>query len=546
MIAATVNTPVVELSFKGRRRELYLNPDRLEYRTGEHLIVQADRGEDIGVVVLSSHPLTRGGVPAHYGGEGAPANGGPTAAGVPHEANDPEAAPSPVEGEAGEPAPHDVDAPPVVASAEAPGAPQKPHGPPRLTDGASRGKPEPSLKTMRRILRRATMDEIAKIADLRVKEDDASRTARKKILDHKLDMKLVDVEYQFDGNRITFYFTAEQRVDFRDLVKDLASAFRTRIELRQIGVRDESGRLGGVGVCGRPLCCTTWIREFAPITLKMAKEQNLSLSPSKLSGVCGRLKCCLRYELEFYQKAQKTYPRLGAQLVWNSVTCDVVKVDIFREGVWVFDPEREMHWIALADMPEIAREDRLSFKKKKSSGGQGGCGNVNAGGCGAGRGEARAGGGCGTSGGGCGSGGGASAGSGGGGGCGGCGTRPRHPGADSRGRGDRGDRGPGGRPEAPRPGRPETPRGAGPGGRPDRGSGGRPDHGGSPGGRPGGEARANPRSGDSASGGGRPGAPPPSGGPASEPRPPGQFSTGRPPRRRPQPSRPVPRPENKD
>jgi len=365
MIAATVNTDVVELSFKGRRRELYLNADHLEYRTGEYLIVQADRGEDIGVVVLSTHPMTTG--------AGLPSPG--TTSGTP---SGPKSPP--------EPPPREDN---------------------RLKDGhhqrEGRGnRPDTNPSQLKRILRRATMDEIVRVADLRDKEEEASRSARSKVLEHKLDMKLVDVEYQFDGNRITFYFTAEQRVDFRDLVKDLAAIFRTRIELRQIGVRDESGRLGGVGVCGRPLCCTTWIREFAPITLKMAKEQNLSLSPSKLSGVCGRLKCCLRYEIEFYQQAQKIYPRLGAQLVYRERPMQVVKVDIFREGVFLLDDDRESHWVALADLPEIPREDRLSFKRKKSAGGQGGCGNVNAGGCGAGRGEARSAGGCG-SGGGCGS-----------------------------------------------------------------------------------------------------------------------------------------------
>lgn len=364
MLAATVSTELVEISFKGRRRERYENPDRMEFRAGEYLIVQADRGEDMGVVVLPTAPIGK--------------------------------------------------------------------------------KPEERPSTGRRILRRATFDDLARIPDLRTREDDASVVARKKILEHRLAMKLVDVEVQHDGNRITFFFTAEQRVDFRELVKDLAAVFRTRIELRQIGVRDESGRLGGVGVCGRPLCCTTWIREFQPITLRMAKDQNLSLSPSKLSGVCGRLKCCLRYELDFYHQAQKTYPRLSARLVWQGLECEVVKVDIFKEGVWVSDPERQQHWIPLAELPEIPREDRLTFKKKKSAGGQGGCGNTAAGGCGAGRGESRRGGdreasgggshsgGCGS--GGCGSGGGSSGGhaaSGGGsgsssgGGCGGCGRPPR-------------------------------------------------------------------------------------------------------------------------
>ncbi len=339
MIAATVHSQFVELSFKGRRRETYENPDFLEYRTGEYLIVQAERGEDMGVVVLSGN------------------------------------------------------------------TPQK--------------KTDRKSGPIRRILRRATMDDIARVAELRAEEDRGADVARKKMHEHKLDMKLVDVEYQFDRNRITFYFTAEHRVDFRELVKDLASVFRTRIELRQIGVRDEAGRHGGVGVCGRPLCCTTWIREFEPITLRMAKEQNLSLSPSKLSGVCGRLKCCLRYELEFYTQAQKIYPRPGARLNIKGQRAEVVKVDIFREGVQLADPEGNIRWLPLAEFPDIPREDRLSFRRKKSAGGQGGCGNTG-GGCGAGRGETT-GGSCGT-GGGCGT----SGASAGGGACGGCGTPPKN------------------------------------------------------------------------------------------------------------------------
>jgi cell fate regulator YaaT (PSP1 superfamily) len=429
MIAATVNTDVVELSFKGRRRELYLNADHLEYRTGEYLIVQADRGEDIGVVVLSSHPMTL--VPVGKG-----ALSGPSATPAPTGIEPGEGAlPGSESGSAGPPAGHSAaaleTAPPPAATRSRDDRGGKDGHHQREGRG---NRPEVRPNQLKRIVRRATMDEIARVADLREKEDTAARTARSKVLEHKLDMKLVDVEYQFDGNRITFYFTAEQRVDFRDLVKDLAGIFRTRIELRQIGVRDESGRLGGVGVCGRPLCCTTWIREFAPITLKMAKEQNLSLSPSKLSGVCGRLKCCLRYEIDFYQQAQKTYPRLGAQLTWNNRPMAVVKVDIFKEGVWLLDDDRETHWVALTEMPEISREDRLSFKKKKSAGGQGGCGNVNAGGCGAGRGEARSGGGCGSggacgSGGGCGTGGAPRSASSGG----GCGTgRPRFQPRDPR------------------------------------------------------------------------------------------------------------------
>ncbi len=134
----------------------------------------------------------------------------------------------------------------------------------------------------------------------------------KKIKEHKLEMNLIDVEYTFDANKILFYFTAEGRIDFRDLVKDLASVFRTRIELRQIGVRDEAKMLGGLGVCGRPFCCSSFLSEFAPVSIKMAKEQGLSLNPTKISGTCGRLMCCLKYEQDAYDELLKITPKVGA------------------------------------------------------------------------------------------------------------------------------------------------------------------------------------------------------------------------------------------
>src|SRR5882672_10094085 len=165
-----------------------------------------------------------------------------------------------------------------------------------------------------------------------VKREEAPGKHRE-IVHRDVEMKLVDVEYQFDGNRITFFFTAEKRVDFRDLVKDLASIFRTRIELRQIGVRDEAGRIGGVGTCGRELCCATWLRQFEPITLKMAKDQGLSPSPSKISGACGRLKCCLRYELDFYKEASREFPRIGSKLELAGQEQEVSRVDIFRRTI---------------------------------------------------------------------------------------------------------------------------------------------------------------------------------------------------------------------
>jgi len=137
----------------------------------------------------------------------------------------------------------------------------------------------------------------------------------KKVADHQLKMKLVDVEYTFDRNKIIFYFTADGRVDFRELVKDLASVFRTRIELRQIGVRDEAKILGGIGPCGRQLCCSTWLGDFAPVSIKMAKDQNLSLNPTKISGLCGRLMCCLKYEHDSYESAKEELPEVGSRVM---------------------------------------------------------------------------------------------------------------------------------------------------------------------------------------------------------------------------------------
>ena len=161
---------------------------------------------------------------------------------------------------------------------------------------------------------------VATAADLRTLEQNKKREAeafdicKKKIVEHGLDMKLVDVECNFDGNKITFFFTSDGRVDFRELVKDLAAVFRTRIELRQIGVRDEAKMLGGIGVCGRPFCCSAFLGEFQPVSIKMAKEQNLSLNPTKISGICGRLMCCLKYEQEAYESLIRITPKVGANV----------------------------------------------------------------------------------------------------------------------------------------------------------------------------------------------------------------------------------------
>lgn len=162
------------------------------------------------------------------------------------------------------------------------------------------------------LLRVAHAEDLKTLERNRKKEEEALRLCQEKIEKHKLKMKLVDVEYAFDSNKILFYFTADGRVDFRELVKDLAAVFKTRIELRQIGVRDESKMLGGLGVCGRPFCCATFLGEFQPVSIKMAKEQGLSLNPTKISGTCGRLMCCLKYEQDVYEELLSITPKAGA------------------------------------------------------------------------------------------------------------------------------------------------------------------------------------------------------------------------------------------
>jgi len=167
---------------------------------------------------------------------------------------------------------------------------------------------------LKKIVRPAVEGDLEKVAENDLEAQRAFDVGVGKIEEHKLDMKLVDVEYTFDRNKIIFYFTAEGRVDFRNLVKDLASIFRTRIELRQIGVRDEAKMLGGIGPCGRMLCCSTFLGDFEPVSIKMAKDQNLSLNPSKISGLCGRLMCCLKYENDDYEEAKALMPDIGTRV----------------------------------------------------------------------------------------------------------------------------------------------------------------------------------------------------------------------------------------
>ena len=168
------------------------------------------------------------------------------------------------------------------------------------------------VKPLKKVIRKATKQDMDKVNENRKKERTAFEICEKKVLEHKLDMKLVDVEYAFDSSKILFYFTADGRVDFRELVKSLASEFHTRIELRQIGVRDEAKMLGGLGICGQPFCCSRFLGDFQPVSIKMAKEQGLSLNPTKISGSCGRLMCCLKYEQEAYEYLNKLTPRAGS------------------------------------------------------------------------------------------------------------------------------------------------------------------------------------------------------------------------------------------
>ena len=191
------------------------------------------------------------------------------------------------------------------------------------------------VSPLKSVLRIATNEDIEKHFKNKDKEKDAFDICLKKIQEHGLTMKLIDVEYTFDNNKVIFYFTADGRVDFRELVKDLATIFKTRIELRQIGVRDEAKMLGGLGPCGRTLCCSTFLGDFASVSIKMAKEQNLSLNPTKISGICGRLMCCLNYEQSTYEDIRKRMPKVGSIVKTNEGTGEVFSNNIVKESVKV-------------------------------------------------------------------------------------------------------------------------------------------------------------------------------------------------------------------
>jgi len=203
----------------------------------------------------------------------------------------------------------------------------------------------------REIIRKAEEEDLDQEDQNTALETEAFDYCRQRVELRELKMELSEVEVAFRRNRITFFFTAEQRVDFRELVKDLASRFQTRIELRQIGVRDQAKRLDGCGPCGRAFCCSTWMKGFHPVTLKMAREQNLSLNPTKISGACGRLMCCLSYELAQYRDSATRMPPVGTKISTGKGAVVVTRSDSYRETVWVRDDEGAEHKIAYDDLP---------------------------------------------------------------------------------------------------------------------------------------------------------------------------------------------------
>jgi cell fate regulator YaaT (PSP1 superfamily) len=269
---------IVQVEFKGERREYFLNAKDLPVAEGDHVIVQVERGRDMGRVVRTGEALDR----------------------------------------------------------------------------MAKVKP-----VTQEILRKATPEDIARYEEIRRKEDEAGKVCEDKIAERDLKMKLVDVEYQLDGSKITFFFTADERVDFRDLVKDLAAMYKTRIELRQIGVRDEAKRLGGYGSCGRKFCCTTFLQEFEPVTLKMARDQSLQVSPTKISGACGRLMCCLAYERDYYMDVARQLPKIGTKVMTPYGQATVTKIDIFAQAMTVEDENGNEMRLTLDQIRKLSLGQRL-------------------------------------------------------------------------------------------------------------------------------------------------------------------------------------------
>ncbi|MBN1131120.1 MAG: stage 0 sporulation protein [Chitinispirillaceae bacterium] len=262
------NSKLVEVVFKGERRAIYRDRNDIEIKEGEHIIVEAERGQDMGKASCVGSLI-------------------------------------------------------------------------RL----KRGKGE-----TKSVIRKAVPEDLATLAKNQEKEKAAFALCKEKILTYKLDMKLVGVEMQFDGSKITFFFTAAQRVDFRELVKDLASAYRTRIELRQIGVRDEAKRICGLGICGRKQCCCAFLTEFEQITTQMAKNQQLALNPTKISGNCGRLLCCLRYEDDLYQSIFKAFPEIGSRVKINGKNGMLDFINIFSDKGLIRYEDGTQEWLGADDI----------------------------------------------------------------------------------------------------------------------------------------------------------------------------------------------------
>lgn len=223
-------------------------------------------------------------------------------------------------------------------------------------------------RPLKKVMRRANDDDLEKLRRNLDKEEEAFSVGLKKTVDHKLDMKIVKVEQLFDGSKMVFYFTAENRVDFRELVKDLASHFKTRIELRQIGVRDKARMIGGLGLCGKDLCCTMFLTDFVPVSIRMAKEQNLPLNPQKISGICGRLMCCLRYEVEAYKDFRKRAPRKGKCVE----TCEghkgcVIGMNAVKERIKLRGDDGKYLEVPLADITKVLLDKDVKPKSTKSA-----------------------------------------------------------------------------------------------------------------------------------------------------------------------------------
>jgi cell fate regulator YaaT (PSP1 superfamily) len=278
--------PIAHIAFRGKRLEAFHNNNNLDLRVGDYVIVEAERGVDLGWVTICRGPDLK------------------------------------------------------------------------------RRRNQP----LRKLQRHATREEIERIPILRKEDQDALDICRDRAVKFSLEMKVIDAETQFDGNRVTFYFTAEHRVDFRELVRDLASIFRTRIELRQVGARDAARRCDGIGPCGRQLCCTTCLREFEPVTLRMAKEQQLSLNPAKISGSCGRLMCCLVYECGAYQTANKMAPKVGTQWRYQGRVWRVDSLDLGNNRLFLRDGEEEN--IAV-DLIEFGTEAEAMASHPEQRGGAG-------------------------------------------------------------------------------------------------------------------------------------------------------------------------------